>query len=118
MDAILDPMIIFYKTQLERAQEFIELLEKQNRELLQERDQLSRSFERLEIYTEHCEARLEYLRDVLNRHVDNATNNVRRDLLDEFNQVARDHNIEYNEIELLFPDEELESDDENIIIEL
>ena len=71
MDAIIDPMIMFYKKQLEGAQEYIELLEKHNRELKDERDNLNKSFERLELYTDDCEARLEYLRDVLNRHVDN-----------------------------------------------
>lgn len=118
MESILDPMISFYRSQVQLLERELQIVEEHNKQLKRERNAARRAFDRLEDYVVDCETRLEYLRAVLNLHVDRATRNVQRDLLDEFNEVARQADVDFDELGLLFPDEEFESDNEHPVIEL
>lgn len=82
-------------------------------ELRHQREQNARlesQYERLEEYNHQVESRLNALRDVLGSFIDHSTRDVRRDLLDEFNAVARDYNIDLEEMEIIYPDDEFETE--------
>ena len=109
MEAILQPIVTFYRESLEKVERKYESLRAAYEELLLERRHLMQSYERLEDYATEQDARLNALRDVIDRFIDQATVNTRRDLLDEFNAVAREHNIDFDE-DVLTALEETESD--------
>jgi hypothetical protein len=112
MEAVLQPIVTFYRESLERIEERYTHLMSAYEELLMERRNLQRAFERLEDYATEQEARYAALQDVLERFVFHSTRNVRRDLLDEFNAVAREQAIDFDEMNLL-----MQSDDEETVVD-
>lgn len=106
MEAILHPVLQFYKDNLESSLDLIEILEDQRTELKDENRRLRQRIEDLEIRVAEAEYRADALRRVLDVMAERTERTVRRDLLDAFNEVA-------NELDVDLDMEQLSSDMED-----
>ena len=119
MDPVLYHMTLFYKAEIEaleakivRTETRVAALELENERLNYEKNSLSRQYERLEEYADEQEAKANAIHDVVDEMINRSGEGVRRDLLDSFNEVARDLGIDLDiwETETLQSDEVLEED--------
>ena len=94
MDAITQCLIEYFKRDLEAAVKRLEAAERENRKLRQDYINLQRSYDGLEEWANDQEARADAMRDIINGFIDNSTNTVRRELLQEFNRVANELDID------------------------
>lgn len=94
MEALLDPILTFYRQCLERLEERFDRLRVDYENLLMERRSLMRSYERLEEWGVEQESRLNALREVFDRVIAEATANTRAELLHAFTEVQRENEIE------------------------
>jgi Lhr-like helicase len=106
MDAITLALVEYYKRDLESAIHRLELEERRAMKLAQEVKLLTRQYHALEDFAQEQEQRADALAQVINGFIENTTNEVRRDLMDEFNAVARELDIDLD-----VWDQDLESDE-------
>lgn len=95
--ALVDVMVTFYREQYERLQQHYDVLKRVYRECRHELYQLRTAYERLEDYANEQEQRANALHDVIDLFINRHGRNVRRDLLDSFNEVAHELDIELDE---------------------
>jgi len=113
--ALIDPMMTFYREQYERVCREYEVLRRVYRECKHELYNLRNQYERLEEYATEQEERAAALHSVIDHFISRNGRNVRRDLLDSFNEVANELGIELEELdqeESDFSLEDLEDMDE------
>lgn len=108
MDAITLSLVNFFREDLEAAIKKIESLERQNMRLLQTKLELQsslhavledyytleRQLERAEDFAAEQEQRANAYRDVMDGFIEMSSEGVRRDLLDEFNRVAGELDVD------------------------
>lgn len=95
--AIVDSMVTFYREHYERIERHYEVLKRVYRQCRQELYQLRSQYEQLEEYANEQEQRANALHDVIDLYINRNGRNVRRDLLDSFNEVANDLGIELDD---------------------
>lgn len=109
--AIIDPLVQFYKDCLERAEQRIWLLEMQYEEVKAERQQLQRQYDTLEEWATSQEFRANALHDVIDGFITRETTaSIRRDLLEAFNEVANELDIDMGDVHQPFEEIDLTSD--------
>ena len=96
--AIVDCMVLHYKEGLENLEERMKKLEADNRVLAREHAALRRQYDALEDYATEQEMRANALHDVIDGYIERSATSVRRDLLMEFEHVARVRNIDLENI--------------------
>lgn len=102
MESIVDPMIMFYKKECEALLHILELREQQIEEMREERRRIRLEYEALQVWAEEQEQRANALHDVIDVMVERYTDgNVRRDLIEAFNEVANDLDIELELFEVV-----------------
>ena len=94
MEAILQPMLLWYKDQLDTSCELLELLGKQRQELTEENRELRQRLDHVHIQLAEAQYRADALHRVLDVMVDRQAGQVRRDLMDAFNEVADEIGVE------------------------
>lgn len=112
VQGIIDSLVTWYKEHLDAAMDRLHVLE---REIFVERrrtDRLQHHVHRLRSENIVLEQHLEALRQVLDGFVEQANENVRRDLLDAFNAVAAEGGPDIND---LLADEVLSESSEDIM---
>lgn len=111
MDAITLHMIMHYKESMDKLEKRLAKLEDANKKLVFQNNSLVNQIERIEEYAEQMEMRADVLHEVLDRFIEGSTRDVRRNLLDDFNAVARNNDIDIPNInELLFETSDTESE--------
>lgn len=91
-------MVQFYRDQIERHEDLIELLELQLAQYKEEKTHLQRSFERLEDYATEADLTVQALRDVIVRLIEGTT--MDEELREAIEFVSRQHNIDLDFTEL------------------
>ena len=110
MEGILDPMMTFYKRECDAYEHIVELREQEIAELRAEIARYRIQYDALEEYATEQETRANALHDVIDTMIDRQTHgDVRRDLIDAFNEVANDLGIELELYEVI----DLTSDSDN-----
>lgn len=92
--ALVDCMVTFYREQYERLEQHYDVLKRVYRQCRHELYQLRNQYEELENYANEQEERANALHDVIDRFITRNGRNVRRDLMDSFNEVANELGIE------------------------
>lgn len=106
--ALVDTMVTFYRETLDRMSTLLENLRQENIKLREEYDYLNNSFVRLELHAAEQEERAEGLYLVVSRYLRRCGREIRRDLMDEFNDAAND--LDYDVFDGLI--DLMESEDE------
>lgn len=109
MQSIVDPLVMFYKHQNEMLLKLLKAREDEVIALREERDLLRERTDQLENFADEQEQRANALHDVIDVMIERQTyGNVRRDLIEAFNEVANELDIElelYDVIDLTSDDE-------------
>ena len=100
-------LVNYFKKDLEAAIVRLEAAERMNRQLKVEQARMNRQYEELERWAVAQEARADALHEVIHGFIDNSTTNVRRDLLEEFNRVAEELDVDLD----LWDQETLQSEE-------
>lgn len=98
-NALLDPMITFYRETLERTKRILKATQIAYKACKKELQELRLSYDRLEEWAESQEQRADALQTVIETFVNQNGRQVRRDLLDAFNEVATDLGIELGDFD-------------------
>lgn len=96
--ALVDCMVTHYKEKYERMENLLKAVQENYRSLRQDYNSLTNSYQRLETWAEEQEQRANALHDVINSFIDRNGPVVRRDLLESFNEVADDLDIDLDQI--------------------
>ncbi len=94
---LVDPMVTHYKECFENTQKILIAVEKAYEELRIDREALRRQYNALEEWATAQEARATVLYDLVDTMLDHVSRPVARDLLPEFEAVARRHNVELSD---------------------
>lgn len=86
-------MVEFYKDQIRRLEDLQEVYEKNLKELKEERVAMIRHLERVEDYALMHEMRANAMHDLINHLIDSSTNDVRQDINEAVEYVARIHDV-------------------------
>jgi hypothetical protein len=113
MEAICDVMVMFYKDNLERMEKLLNLIEQQSAELKIENVALKRQYETLEEWANTQELRANALADVIDRFIVNSGDGVQRDLMEAFNEVAEDLDVD---LDFLTEQQEFDSESTEEIV--
>lgn len=92
--SLVDPFVTFYRENYERLADQYNVLKSVYRETCAELYQLRNQYERLEEYAQEQEQRANALHDIMDHYINHHGRNVRRDLLDSFNEVATQLGVE------------------------
>lgn len=96
--ALVDCMVTHYREKYERLTHLMEVIQNNYRSLRQDYVHLKNSYARLEDWANDQEQRADALHDVIDRFINRNGPRVRRDLLESFNEVAADLDIDLDEI--------------------
>ncbi|MCG0276766.1 MAG: hypothetical protein L5655_11565 [Thermosediminibacteraceae bacterium] len=96
--ALVDVMVQHYKDGLEALEKRMIELEAANKLMAREQATLRRQYDALEDYATEQEMRANALHDVIDGYIERSVSTVRRDLLAEFEHVARVNNIDLENI--------------------
>lgn len=102
-------MVTHYKEKYERLEFLIEVLQSNYRALREDYLSLKRSYDQLEEWANDQEQRANALHDVIDTFINRNGVGVRRDLLEAFNEVANDLEINIDDL-LAYEEEEFEID--------
>jgi len=94
MEALVDCMVTFYKEKYERLENLFEALKVNYKSLRQDNLNLRRQYEELERYAEEQESRANALHDVIDGYINRSGPGIRRDLMEAFNEVANNLDID------------------------
>lgn len=117
MESILDPMIEFYQRECNAYEHIVELREQEIAELRAEIARYRSQYDALEEFANEQETRANALHDVIDVMIERQTyGEVRRDLIEAFNEVANDLGIDLELYEVidLTSDSDEERDDVNV----
>jgi len=95
--ALIDPMVTYYREQYERMEQWYHVLKRVYRQQQQELYQLRNEYEELENWANDQEERANAMRAVINRMIDGNPRDVRRNLLEAFNEVARELQVDLSD---------------------
>jgi len=96
--ALVDCMVTHYREKYERLERLMIALQENYRGLREDYHHLKANYERLENWANDQEQRADALHDVIDRYINRSGPGIRRDLLDAFNEVANELDIDIDEI--------------------
>lgn len=91
-------MVTHYREKYERLEHLMEILQTNYRSLREDYEHLKNNYARLEDWANDQEQRADALHDVMDRFINRHGAGVRRDLLDTFNEVATDLDIDLEDV--------------------
>lgn len=94
VQALVDCMVTFYREKVERLENLLEVIQANYRSLREDYIHLKANYERLEDWAHEQEQRADALHDVIDSFINRSGTTVRRDLLDSFNEVANDLDVD------------------------
>ena len=105
--ALVDIMVTHYREKYERLDVLTKILESNYKELRKDYRHLQSAYDRLEEWGNDQEQRANALHDVLDNYIERSGAGVRSDLLESFHEIARNLDIDLEELIELPIDEEI-----------
>ena len=105
--ALVDVMVTHYKEKYERFERLMTALQNNYRVLREDNERLRRAYDVLEDWAIAQEQRANALHSVIDTFIDRNGENVRRDLMEAFNEVATDLDVNLDlDIDLMHSDDD------------
>jgi hypothetical protein len=103
MEAICDAMVQFYKKTAEKYEHLYNRMIQERDKYRNDYTRLRRQYYVLEDYSHTQELRADAMHDVLERFIESLTGELRMELADHFRVVARERDIDLDELDIEVP---------------